>query len=217
MLKQRKTSLFVDGTFRCVPAKFKTCIIFLTYDRPTKGYYPAAFILCTSKTYKMYFNAIRLVMEAADDAIEPEFVYCGFEGGLTKAIRNHFPDASPTGVCFSIQPSMPQENEKNTKFPTGSATMKTGVFDMLTVIAQGQVKKQGVGWVKPKIISKCEDIGTHYSNVDKKLSPRLWDIHPFTRSLVSITYNALERFNREINSKIPGPHTNLPDFVGGIE
>lgn len=31
------------------------------------------------------------------------------------------------------------------------------------------------------------------------------------------TNNPLERFNREMNAVLPGPHTNLPDFVAGIE
>ncbi|OWZ07229.1 hypothetical protein PHMEG_00020401 [Phytophthora megakarya] len=95
MLKQRKTSLFVNGTSRCVLAKFKQCIIFSTYNRLTKGYYPAAFILCTSKIYTIYFNAMHLVMKAENNAIEPEFVYCDFEGGLIEAIQDHFPEASP--------------------------------------------------------------------------------------------------------------------------
>jgi hypothetical protein len=58
MLKQKKPSVFVDGTFRSVPPKFKQCVMFTTYDRPTKGYYPAVFVLCTSKMYEMYFHAM---------------------------------------------------------------------------------------------------------------------------------------------------------------
>ncbi|OWZ01668.1 hypothetical protein PHMEG_00026897 [Phytophthora megakarya] len=80
----------------CAP-KFKQCIVFTTYGRSTKGYYPAARVLCTSKRYDMYFHAIRLVLDATDYAMDPEFTYCDFKASLIRAIRDHFPDTSPIG------------------------------------------------------------------------------------------------------------------------
>ncbi|KAG6942249.1 hypothetical protein JG687_00019170 [Phytophthora cactorum] len=94
MLKQKKTPVFVDETFRCVPARFKQCIVFTTYDRGTKVYYHCAFVLCTSKIYEVYFHAMRLVFHSTDDYMDPEFVFCDFEAGMIRAVRDHFQDTS---------------------------------------------------------------------------------------------------------------------------
>ncbi|EGZ14516.1 hypothetical protein PHYSODRAFT_510034, partial [Phytophthora sojae] len=103
MFKQKKTSLFVDGTLRCVLPKFKQCIVFTTYDRPTKGYYPCAFVLATSKKYTVYFNAIWHVLDATDDAMDSEFVYCEFEAGLIRAVGDFFPSAATMGCLFHFK------------------------------------------------------------------------------------------------------------------
>ncbi|OWY97989.1 hypothetical protein PHMEG_00031359 [Phytophthora megakarya] len=93
----------------CAP-KFKQCIVFTTYSRSTKGYYPAARVLCTSKRYEMYFHAILLVLDATDYAMDPEFTYCDFKAGLIRAIRDHFPDRrfnrEMNGV-FTEHPNLP--------------------------------------------------------------------------------------------------------------
>ncbi|EGZ29830.1 hypothetical protein PHYSODRAFT_323288 [Phytophthora sojae] len=91
MLKQNKTSIFLDGTFRCVPPKFKQCVVFTAYDRATKGYYPAAFVLCTSK-YEMYFHAIRHVVDATDYSMNPEGSHPSlpeFVSGIKKLARKY--------------------------------------------------------------------------------------------------------------------------------
>ncbi|OWZ19183.1 hypothetical protein PHMEG_0006607 [Phytophthora megakarya] len=73
MLKQRQTSLFGDGIFRCVPSKFKQWMVFPTYDRPTKSFIQSIFIFCTSIKYDMYFQATRLFLDATDQAMQPQY------------------------------------------------------------------------------------------------------------------------------------------------
>ncbi|KAE9290913.1 hypothetical protein PR003_g25171 [Phytophthora rubi] len=231
MLKQKKTSLFVDGTFRCVPPRFKQCIVFTTYDRATKGYYPCAFVLGTSKKYGVYFHAMRLVSTATDDSIDPEFVYCDFEAGMIRAVRDHFPSAAPIGCLFHFKQAC---RRKMKKYRISEAeckiAMKRGILDMLTVIPQPKVEKQGVAWVRSKIAEKCALAGLVYSTTKweefwgyfhrtwiVKFPPALWNVEPYTRDLVSRTNNPLERFNREMNAAFSGGHTNLPDFAAGVE
>jgi hypothetical protein len=78
LLSPKQTSLFIDGTFRCVPTQFNQCIVFLVHDRYTKGYYPAAFVLCTGKTYNVNFHAVRHVVDTTYYALEPAHIYCDF-------------------------------------------------------------------------------------------------------------------------------------------
>ncbi|POM79164.1 Hypothetical protein PHPALM_3223 [Phytophthora palmivora] len=85
-----------------VPAMFNCCLIITTCDLPTKGYYPTMFVLCTSKRYTL-LNALRLVMEATEDIMGPEFVNCDIEASLIRETRGHFPAASTTGEKSKTQ------------------------------------------------------------------------------------------------------------------
>jgi len=231
MLKQKKTSVFVDGTFRSVPPKFKQCLMFTTYDRPTKGYYPAVFVLGTSKKYEMYFHAMQHVLDATDYSMDPEFMYCDFEAGMIRSIRDHFPATQTIGCLFHFKQACRRKMKKYTiSEQECSIAMAFGVLDMLTVIPQAKVKKQGIAWVKRKIASKCSAAGVaislakwarFWSYFDRTwlmlFPPRLWNVELYTRQLISRTNNPLERFNRELNDVFQGSHPNLPEFVAGIE
>jgi hypothetical protein len=112
MLKQKKTSVFVDGTFRRVPSKFKQCVIFTTYDRPTKGYYPAAFVICTSKKYEMYFHSIQHVLDATDYAMDPEFMHWDIEAGMIRSIRDHFPETQTIAGLIHFKQACRRKTKK---------------------------------------------------------------------------------------------------------
>ncbi|KAG2953905.1 hypothetical protein PC118_g7077 [Phytophthora cactorum] len=106
--------------------------------------------------------------------------------------------------------------------------MKIGVLDVLTVIPQGKLEKQGVAWVKSTIEEKSTRADIIYS-AEKwgefwryfyptwivRFPSNLWNVEPYTNDLISRTNNPLERFNREMNAAFPAPH--LPDFAAGVE
>ncbi|KAE8979411.1 hypothetical protein PR002_g24421 [Phytophthora rubi] len=227
MLKQKRTDVFVDGTFKTVPPKFKQCLIFSTYDRPTRAYYPAAFILCTSKKYAVYFHAMRLLLDKTDYAMDPEFVCCDFEAGLIRAIRDHFPQGLPVGcLCHLKQACRRKMKAYGIPDDQCRVAMRSGVLDMLTVIKQDKVKGPGLLWVQEKITTEClaqgivvsTDKWTKFWKYFKRtwittFPPSLWNIEPYTKALVSRTNNPSERFNREMNAAFPAPHPNLADFV----
>jgi hypothetical protein len=231
MLKQKRTDVFVDGTFRRVPPKFKQCLVFSTYDRPTRSYFPDVFILCTSKKYETYFHSMRLVLDETVYAMDPEFVYCDFEAVLIRVIKDHFPSVSPVGCLFHFKQAC-RRKMKGYSIPDKECkiAMSHGVLDMLPVIKQEKVKKQGLRWVKTKIAEECTKAQIQYSD-DKwrnfwkyfnrtwivRFPPKLWNIEPYSKATVSRTNNPLERLNRALNDAFPAPHPNLPDFVVGIE
>ncbi|OWZ16453.1 hypothetical protein PHMEG_0009751 [Phytophthora megakarya] len=214
--KKRESGFLVGHILRYVQMyapKFKQCIVFTTYDRSTKGFYPAAFVLCTSRRYEMYFHAIRLILDATDYAMDPEFTYCDLEAGLIRAIREHFPDTSPIACLFHFKQACWRKMKKYRILEKEcNIAMKQGVLDMLTVIPQEKVKKKVMAWVKSKIEDKCELAGIKYSEIKWGhywkyfnrtwiiiFPPNLWNVAPFTRDLLSRTNNPVERFNHEMN------------------
>jgi len=163
--------------------------------------------------------------------MDPEFMYCEFEAGMIRSIRDHFPATQTIGCLFHFKQACRRKMKKYTiSEQECSIAMEFGVLDMLTVIPQAKVKKQGIAWVKRKIASKCSAAGVaislakwarFWSYFDRTwlmlFPPRLWNVELYTRQLISRTNNPLERFNRELNDVFQGSHPNLPEFVAGIE
>ncbi|KAF1776001.1 hypothetical protein GQ600_2802 [Phytophthora cactorum] len=50
LLSYANVSLFIDGTFRCVPASFIQCVVLMGHDRAFRCYVPAVTMLATSKS-----------------------------------------------------------------------------------------------------------------------------------------------------------------------
>jgi hypothetical protein len=75
--------------------------VLLVYDSYTKGYYPAAFVLCTSRKYSVYFLVVRLVLDATDYTMDPEFIDCDFESAMVRALCDNFPDV-PEVECVRM-------------------------------------------------------------------------------------------------------------------
>ncbi|KAF1318332.1 hypothetical protein FI667_g14058, partial [Globisporangium splendens] len=108
--------------------------------------------------------------------------------------------------------------------------MEPGIPDMLTVVEQEKIPKQGVAWVKCKVRERCNEVGIKYSRKKwklfwayfqrawiKSLSPEVWNVRDVRNDLLSRTNNPLERFNRELNVAFTAPHPSLPRFVQTIE
>ncbi|KAG2816294.1 hypothetical protein PC111_g13218 [Phytophthora cactorum] len=93
--------------------------------------------------------------------------------------------------------------------PECKIAMKSDALDVLTVLKQDKVVKQGFK-LKRHIAEKCTATGIAVSVEKWK---KFW--HYIKKTCW--TSNPLERFDREMNSSFPAPHPNLPDFVVGIE
>ncbi|KAF1740598.1 hypothetical protein MXB_1337 [Myxobolus squamalis] len=46
--------IFVDGTFRCVPAAFAQCIIIMAWDTVSQLFVPCVWVLVTGKSKYLY-------------------------------------------------------------------------------------------------------------------------------------------------------------------
>ncbi|TMW61613.1 hypothetical protein Poli38472_010676 [Pythium oligandrum] len=84
-MQNRSTTIFVDGTFRCVTRGFYQCLVFMVFDYATDFFLPAFYVLLTLKTQE-YWNAIAAVLNACDEKPEPDMVVCYFESALMDAV-----------------------------------------------------------------------------------------------------------------------------------
>ncbi|POM75316.1 Hypothetical protein PHPALM_7596 [Phytophthora palmivora] len=100
LLRYNNTTLFVDGTFRCVPRGFVQCVILMVHDRASGIFVPAFYVLSTYRTSDSYWDIIHHVVQATDQRLSPAEVICDFEAGLMDAVQTQFPDAMVVGCLF---------------------------------------------------------------------------------------------------------------------
>lgn len=231
LLRYENLTLFIDGTFRCVPSQYKQCVVLMVYDMGSKCYVPVFFVLCTSKTYDTYWNLLQYISDACGEKPRPKQVVCDFELALINAVRDWFPGAKIIGCHFHFKQAC-QRKMKKYRIPQceASIAMERGVLDMLTVIDKMKIESHGLPWVISKIKDRCNDKKVQYSVKKWKLfwqyfkrvwlqlfPPDFWNIKDVHKSMISRTNNPLERFNRELNAAFPASHPSLPRFVTTIE
>jgi hypothetical protein len=231
LLRYEGLTLFIDGTFRCVPAKFHQCIVAMVYDRGTQLYIPVCYVLASSKSYETYWNAFQYIADACGEKITPKEVVCDFEIALINAVMDWFPDADVIGCYFHFKQACKRKMGK-LYIPTQEIciAMSKGVLDMLTIVDPVKIRLQGIAWVSAKIKARCGEESIGYSSTKwdsfwkylRKtwlvlLPPKLWNVYGIKRDLVARTNNPLERFNRELNSAFSTPRPSVPKFVQTIE
>ena len=231
LLRYENISLFLDGTFRCVPAKFKQCVVAMVYDRGTKLFVPVFYVLCTSKTHDTYWNALQFIGNACGDTIRPKSVVCDFEAALINAVTDWFPETQVIGCLFHFKQACKRRIVKYRIPPTeANIAMERGVLDMLTVIDPSKIVSHGFVYVKNKIRERCKEEAMKYSTHKwkqfwgyfertwiQRFPPKFWNVFGIRRDIIARTNNPLERFNRELNAAFGTPHPSLPRFVQTIE
>ncbi|KAE9022247.1 hypothetical protein PR001_g13187 [Phytophthora rubi] len=231
LLRYENITLFVDGTFRCVPDTFGQCVVVMVYDRGTKLYIPVFFVLCTSKSYDTYWNLLQFVSNACGEPIKPKEVVCDFESALINAASDWFPQAAIIGCLFHFKQACKRRMLKYRLHKDQvKVAMLPGFLDMLTVIDKSKISPQGIDWVKNAIQERCKKDNITYSSTKwtsfwkyfertwlKLLPPKFWNVHGYSKSVVARTNNPLERFNRELNAAFGTPHPSLPRFIQTVE
>jgi hypothetical protein len=174
LLRYASVPLFIDGTFRCVPAHFKQCIVVMGYDCGSKLFVPVFFVLATSKTHDLYWNVLQYVTDACGQRLRPQQVVCDFEAALINAVTDWFKPSSAdettsqvkiTGCFFHFKQAC---QRKMTKYhiPTAEIdiAMSRGMLDQLTTVDPEKVECEGVAWVKRQIRAKCDAASITYSS-----------------------------------------------------
>lgn len=229
-LRYHNLSLFIDGTFRCVPRQFAQCVVLMVHDRASGLYVPVFYALTSRRTEDMYWDLLHQIIQTTDQQLSPAEVICDFETGLINAISTQFPNAEVIGCMFHFKQAL-QKRLKKLRIPKAeiAIAMTKGVVDMLTVIDPERIESHGITWVKREIKARCTSVDLRYSRLKwrefwvyfrrtwiSKYPPSLWNVFGLDNQLVARTNNPLERFNRELNTVISTPHPSVPVFVAKI-
>ncbi|KAE9045853.1 hypothetical protein PR001_g4795 [Phytophthora rubi] len=94
-MKQRK--IFVDATYRCVPAPFYQLAIVMIYDSISELYLPVWYILTTGKTAQMYKRQFHNIYVALKQKLVPAHFVCDFEFAMIIAALGQFPEVTIVG------------------------------------------------------------------------------------------------------------------------
>jgi len=231
LLTYNQTSLFIDGTFRCVPHPFYQCLVVMVHDRGSQCYVPAMYVLSTSKTEWAYWHAFHFVKVATRMDLDPATVTCDFEQAIINAVGDQFPDATMVGCLFHFKQAVRRKMIK-LLIPTEEVSVAMGrdMLDLLTIMPHELLDPRGIDHVTEKIQARLAELGVNYSaelwgafwayfrrTWLTLYPPHLWNVRGIQRRIVNRTNNPLERYNRELNSDFPNHRPSIPFFVGVIE
>ncbi|POM59936.1 hypothetical protein PHPALM_31268 [Phytophthora palmivora] len=233
LLRYHGTTIFVDGTFRCVPPDYKQCVIVMVHDRASGIFVPVYYVLSTSCSGDSLWDMIHFVMKGTDGQLEPAEVVCDFECCS---------DAISIGCLFHLNQAL-RDTMKRFQFSQKecSKAMTHGVLDMLTVLEYSLIER-GIKWMKREIRQRCDGVGMEYlkamwrgfwgyfqrtwpDDTRRFHRPRhmeqydvsVWNMSGLNIELVARTNNPLERFNRVLNSCFPKPRPSMATFVSVIK
>ncbi|KAF1743309.1 hypothetical protein MXB_1524 [Myxobolus squamalis] len=85
--------IFVDGTFRCVPAAFAQCIIIIAWDAASKLFVPSVWALVTAKYEYLYCEFIHNVFILLNYNWIPRCCIVDFEIGLLNSGKYQFTES----------------------------------------------------------------------------------------------------------------------------
>ncbi|OWZ04204.1 hypothetical protein PHMEG_00023929, partial [Phytophthora megakarya] len=226
LLRYHATTLFVDGTFRCVPSGYAQCVVFMVHDRASGVFVPVFYVLSTSRTADSYWDMIHFIVQATDQQIEPAEIVCDFETALMDSLQTQFPNAIVLGCLFHMKQAL-RRAMKRYAIPEAECliAMTHGVLDTLTVL-----HRTGIKWVKREIKRRCVVADVTYSAAKwgefwgyfertwlEQYSIEVWNVFGLDNELIARTNNPLEWFNRELNSRFPTPHPSMATFVTVIK
>ncbi|POM66445.1 Hypothetical protein PHPALM_17694 [Phytophthora palmivora] len=195
LLRYHNVSLFINGTFRCVPRNFQQCVVFMVHDRSSGLYIPVFYILSTSRSADADWDMMHFVLQATYQQLSPADVVCDFEPALVQVVQTQFRDAIVLGCLFRMKQALRRAMKKYAILDTEcSIAMTKGVIGMLIVVnPDHRCEKQGIAYSNPK----WEVFWLYFEHTwIVGNSVELWN-------LIARTNNPLERFNRVLNSRFP--------------
>jgi hypothetical protein len=69
--KYQKTHIYIDATFRCVPAGFSQCLIFMIFDAASSVYVPVFYVLMNCKSQWAYWIALNQIIIVTENKLDP--------------------------------------------------------------------------------------------------------------------------------------------------
>lgn len=229
LFRHGPVNLFIDCTFRVVPAGFKQLMIIMIYSAAHKTYVPVFFVLLQSKTQLGYWNALNQVIIAAGFEVDVKSVTCDFEIALINAVKEHFiaeGDLTPAELvccCFHFLQAVRRKLVK-LHLPVEDITDFLAVLRVLTVIPEAEVENKGIAYVRSKIDEAAHPhVWTAFwpyfiSTWLGRYEIAMWNVHRLRGrvndgTLINMTNNPLERFNGILNQRFGTGRPNMTHFV----
>lgn len=143
MLKGDGISIFIDGTFRCVPHPYRQLLIFMLFEDETSMYIPIIYCLIQDNSSWTYWHVIHLVIVLSDTKLNPKTITCDFEKALLKSCSEQFPDAYIVGCLFHFKQALRRQMIKiKIKKKEIHLAMKKGMIDSLTKVKEKKIYLQ---------------------------------------------------------------------------
>ncbi|KAK1940576.1 hypothetical protein P3T76_008027 [Phytophthora citrophthora] len=162
LLAYADVSVFIEGTFHCVPSEFCQCVLNMIYDRASNAACPVCGSSFASKSEWSYWHALHLLKVSTDMNMERGTVTYDFEQTPIKDVGDQFTEATALGCLFHFKQAIRRRMAK-LHFLTKeiSVAMRPQMLDVLTILPHEQINPQGVEhttvWIKE------EDKGCGYS------------------------------------------------------
>ena len=207
ILRRRGISVFIDGTFRCVPREFYQCVILVAFDDETDLYLPVVFGLLEGKTSWDYWHFLRQIFVMTETKFAPSTLVCDFESALIQAVKEQCPDANIIGCLFHFKQAMRrklvemrftqeeiyaamQPGALDSLTDTSPELLLTRIEELMILLAKGNINKWKCffNYVKETWI--------------KRYGPDTWNVYRLIVEQVQITNrtnNALENLNLQLN------------------
>ncbi|ETM53200.1 hypothetical protein L914_03309, partial [Phytophthora nicotianae] len=95
--------MFVDATYKSVPANFYQLIIVMVFDEISDLYISCCYALITGKSSKVYNCVLYHTSSGIDFALNSDHVSCDFEQVIMNAIKDQFPKAKNYWLPLPLQ------------------------------------------------------------------------------------------------------------------
>ena len=226
MLRRNKTRLLIDGTFYCVSRPFIQTIIVMLFDDETDLFVPILYAWVDSKNQWTYWHVLHFLIVLTETKIDLLSITSDFELALIKAIGEQFPQSARLGCAFHFKQALRRRlQELGMPLALIANAMRPGMLDSLQHVTRLQfndainrlnqlLKRDGetVKW----------DLFFDYFKrtwVNGHIPFEMWNTTEYDDELLSrlvSTNNALENFNRQLNSFFASPHPNRFLFIETI-
>eukprot|EP00474_Spongospora_subterranea_P006409 CRZ06867.1 hypothetical protein [Spongospora subterranea] len=184
ILRRSNVHVFIDATFRSVPAPFSQLLIVMAKDDDFDLYLPVFYILMTGKSRRLYEFCLRQINAAVEADISPGSICCDFEVALMGAIKRIYP-ATPITGCFFHWKQAVRRRLMNigVSSETFNRLMRPGVLDVLTLIPHSEITTTGFDFIRSNVSdfeedgARLEEFFDYFERIwIKKYSPNDWNI-----------------------------------------
>lgn len=232
LFRHGAVNIFVDCTFKVVPAPFDQLMVLMIYSAAYNSYIPVFFVLLQGKSTFMYWNAINQIIVAAGWEVTVKSVTCDFEQALIRAIKEHFAaetDPDPSELvfcCFHFLQAL-RRHLAAVHLPKEEISTLLQYIRLLTVIPIDTIKTKGIVYIRHKINEAphqqlYNQFWRYFEETWMGLyDPGMWNVYRLLGLagdvLINMTNNPLERFNGILNSSFTASgHPPMPVFVETI-